>query len=1654
MWLLSGLLVPLHAQLVVTEFMASNASGLVDEDGDFSDWVEIHNPTAGPVDLSGWRLSDDIAAPEKWVFPAGTSMGADSYIVVRASGKNRAVAGSELHANFKLTASGGVLLLTPPAGGQIGDRVLYGQQFADVAYGKGNSALASESLRGLVYGYLMEASPGAENPSRAVANPVFPDDRLPQYDVTISNSAWQSLFNDRWNDYDRPCKVRYRAGDVDVELAGCGISPVGNSSRNHERMSMMLSFNAFVSGQNLLGVEKVRLRGESNDPSSMRSKLLTEMLQAAGVPVAEENFAAMVVQIENGPRFLMAVYQAYEHYDEGYLERMFPGAQGNLYKCLYPADLTYRAAGDYGSVLNYRADGQPRPAYDLVQQGAGQPADYTDFADFVDVLNNTPNADFAVEIDKVLDVDLFLRAIAVTALAGHWDDYVYNNNNYNLYHDVRRGKWVYLPIDYDNTFGVDWTGVDWSQRDIMNWGSSGKPLAQRILAVPEYRERYAHYVSRFMNEFFVPAQDVMSGWVGVHISPMPYYTRFGNPVTNAAFQDRNNEHYNRDDWTGSGERGINFETFSNGVWGDSSLDNLGGWQVKQGIVEYLTARAASAAGDLPGSIDPAPIIGDIKLRNTVARVGEDLVFEMRVEDDANAIPAVSFHYRVDGGAWQVLALSDDGLGNDVAAADGFYTATVPAFSTAGGLEYYVSATDGSAQTATAPWGGASAALLLQVGSELTGLRFSEVHYHPYEPDRVLLNEVSINPTYTDAPYEFFEILTTRGQRALDGFYLVVINGDQENNPGKVVFAKSLAGVTTGANGLLLVKATSGGHAAEDAATAVLTTPALASGGSGIPNGSITVALVESPVVALALNDDLDANNDGVLELPAHAGLKDVVSISDQGAGDRHYGGVVVPSASTDSPDAIVRRSGQWDAAGGEWYYGQLGNSSSTKNFNFGAPDHNVPSGGVLTPGAANLPAGYSDTDYEFVELLNTTGTAMDLSGVQISGGISFSFPAGTSLAAGGRVVVAENVAAFAQRYGLSAAGEYSGKLSNSGEQIVLSDAGGGLIEELTYADSGAWPGRPDGEGFSLERVDFAVDASQPSAWGASEDFHGTPAVAASPVPTGVVINEVLANPVSPGLEQIEIHNASPVSVDLGGWLLGDGKNRYFRYAFANGQMIPAGGYLVLTSEGFHPAAADPRVEHFTLNDYEGESLYLFAPPDHSAGAVLCDKFSFGATAPGESIGRLPNGSGRIVPLASTSFGAANVEARVGPLVISEVMYHPADGVGVHEFVEIHNPTASAVALEDWQVAGGVDFTFAAGVVIGAGETLVVLPFDPANATLLADFEAYYGIASGGHFVGPFAGVLDNAGECVRLLRPGTPEPEAPAVVPLWLEDEVCYEPLLPWPVAADGAGYSLTRTGFAQQGNAAASWQGDVPSPGAVVQVHLSITASVPGAAEYPLSAGEFVVGRQVATAEPEVVEFVISAASTAENGVDFVAIPMSVAIAAGEQYATVEILPLADELAEGVETLTLELVAQPGQALLADSSATVQIADHPLEAALVTALGISTAQSPLGAWNADADGDGLANALELLLGLDPAVPGGLAGAAAHEVVGGLSAFDFRISTEDYGLTWQAQYSEDLQNWSASAPSANGGDSEFDYFRVEMPTSAPRLFHRLAISRP
>ena len=132
--------------LVISEFLASNDNVLDDGDGNSSDWIEVHNPTATAVELDGWFLSDDQTELDKWPFP-NVAISPGDYLIVFASGKSTVDyvdAGDSFHTNFKLSRGGEFLGLSysdPAAGLTVVHQYApeFPPQYEDVSYGLGKA---------------------------------------------------------------------------------------------------------------------------------------------------------------------------------------------------------------------------------------------------------------------------------------------------------------------------------------------------------------------------------------------------------------------------------------------------------------------------------------------------------------------------------------------------------------------------------------------------------------------------------------------------------------------------------------------------------------------------------------------------------------------------------------------------------------------------------------------------------------------------------------------------------------------------------------------------------------------------------------------------------------------------------------------------------------------------------------------------------------------------------------------------------------------------------------------------------------------------------------------------------------------------------------------------------------------------------------------------------------------------------------------------------------------------------------------------------------------------------------------------------------------------------------------------------------------------
>lgn len=454
-------------------------------------------------------------------------------------------------------------------------------------------------------------------------------------------------------------------------------------------------------------------------------------------------------------------------------------------------------------------------------------------------------------------------------------------------------------------------------------------------------------------------------------------------------------------------------------------------------------------------------------------------------------------------------------------------------------------------------------------------------------------------------------------------------------------------------------------------------------------------------------------------------------------------------------------------------------------------------------------------EYEFIEIRNTGSAELDLTNVGFSEGIEYTFPKGAKIAAGGFIVLAAAPDRFEERYDFDPFGSYKGKLNNSGEVLVLSDLPAkSVIDSASYSDASGWPAGADGGGYSLVPSSSSKDAAK--SWRASFRMHGSPGKSDVGV---ALISEVSTHTDPPASDAIELFNPEDEPMDVGGWYLSDDKDVPAKFRIPDGKVIPAKGYLVFDESDFNDGDSPTR---FNMSAH-GEEVWLSADSGGCA-AGYCHGFGFGEMENGVTFGRLVTSDGgeHFPAQSKPSLGTANAGPRIGPVILSEIMYHSVNDTD--DFLEVTNVGGQPVDLFDrsrpantWRI-NGMAFRFPVGVTLAAGELAVVIPVSSTESRIRAAYEIPSGVR-----IFRADGELRNSSDTLALLKPEDPYMKDGAVagdstVPFMVVDRVAYRDDAPWPIGADGEGMSLQRKSLEAFGDDPGSWIGAKPGPGSATK--------------------------------------------------------------------------------------------------------------------------------------------------------------------------------------------------------------------------------------------
>lgn len=486
--------------------------------------------------------------------------------------------------------------------------------------------------------------------------PAFPDagklytlDEVPRIDIIIHPDSLKEIYDFPESNREYKAVFVFKSSGLHDTVYDIGFRLRGNTSRYSNKKSFKVSFNTFTKGGKFEGVEKLNLNGEHNDPSSSRAIIYWYILRKAGVAGARANHVQ--VFINNN---YYGLYTNVEHIDEEFVNTYYGNKKGNLYKCLWPADLTW--LGPAQSEYKYM-NGDHR-AYELKINE--QTDDYSDLVNFIKTINLTSANQLECETEKIFNVQDYLKVVAVDVMTGNWDGYIYNKNNFYLYNNPSSGLIEYIPYDVDNTFGIDWFDIDWASRNIYNWASEeSRPLYKRLMLIPDYKSQYTHYIRKVAE--IITSDDVKDFIQLLKIRTRPYL--------------QTDPYYPLD-------YGYSIHSF------DQCWESGTGGHIPIGIVPFLEQRAFHALNQctVPNA---APAISYISNNTPIG--GEDLVITARVEDDD--LNSVVVSYSINNALPVLTYMNDEGTDYDKLAGDGIYTAVLKDIDSNSVVDYYIYAYD-------------------------------------------------------------------------------------------------------------------------------------------------------------------------------------------------------------------------------------------------------------------------------------------------------------------------------------------------------------------------------------------------------------------------------------------------------------------------------------------------------------------------------------------------------------------------------------------------------------------------------------------------------------------------------------------------------------------------------------------------------------------------------------------------------------------------------------------------------------------------------------------------------------------------------------------------------------------------------------------------
>ncbi|KAG9062188.1 hypothetical protein KI688_006520 [Linnemannia hyalina] len=371
-------------------------------------------------------------------------------------------------------------------------------------------------------------------------------------------------------------KVHYFGANDNVKISNVKLKLSGGQTRSYSKLPYKFQF---PKGQSLLDISVLKLRSAETDPTMMREKLYIDILNTLGVPAPQTAYVRLFFNQKP-----VGLYVAQEvmkkHWLTTVLHPKHNGTRktGSLWKMGadndQQASLLWKgpttASYSFGHIYKSLLPGN-NPKNDLMRDLIKLMADIKSF-------DPKKEKDPIGYWEKRLDLDVFLKAMAMEYLTGFWDGYWTSGSNYQMYNNPATGLWTWLPIDYDDTFGSSYSGEPGSYRKFRMQHES--PLVKKlILESPQIRARFEAILKDTVSYVFKPQ------------ALMPRISAYRDMILNDVKWDRSLPRLNKGE-----TEGFTVEDLSKGV--------ADGEKGKWGLKRWIVKRTEGVEKDLKFKVLP------------------------------------------------------------------------------------------------------------------------------------------------------------------------------------------------------------------------------------------------------------------------------------------------------------------------------------------------------------------------------------------------------------------------------------------------------------------------------------------------------------------------------------------------------------------------------------------------------------------------------------------------------------------------------------------------------------------------------------------------------------------------------------------------------------------------------------------------------------------------------------------------------------------------------------------------------------------------------------------------------------------------------------------------------------------------------------------